>query len=180
MSACSIRWCSNFLICTILSNSSLAIDLEWLRRVHRANALVDSSYAGRPLLRPMDSGDAYSKWGKMNAFNSLTIASKGINLQIWRGIDTFIFTFWQISLIYALKEVNSLWLLWGAWFAKHKPVGCCQYQKTLVEVLCWRPWIGTYYEWSPEGSYETRKRVDQGCFVDSFARWMDKGLESTL
>ena len=34
----------------------------------------------------------------------------------------------------------------------------------------------TMIDWS----YETRKRVDQGCFVDSFARWMDKGLKSTL
>jgi len=40
----------------------------------------------------------------MNALYSLTIISKGINLRIRRRIDTFIFTFRQISLIYALKE----------------------------------------------------------------------------
>ena len=56
------------------------------------------------LLRPMNSGDAYSKWGRINALYSLIIISKGINFRIRRRIETFTFTFRQISFICASKQ----------------------------------------------------------------------------
>jgi len=57
----------------------------------------------------MKRGDAYSKWGRINALYSLIIVSEGISFRMRRRIETLAFTFWQISWIWALKESEVLY-----------------------------------------------------------------------
>ena len=61
--ACSMRRCARFLMQAIFNRSSYGVDLLKLSRVLRANAFVDSSLSVGPLLKPIRSRVAYSKWG---------------------------------------------------------------------------------------------------------------------